>query len=96
MKIAAVIQRGIQRDFIDIYYLLKKYPLKKLINLTLKKYPGYQEQLVLRALIYFKEAEEKNGKRPIKIFDKNFSWEKAKKEIFEKVREYQLGIIKKA
>ena len=96
MKVAAVIQRGTKRDFIDIYYLLEKYPLKKLISLTLKKYPGYQEQLILRALIYFKEAEKKANKRPIKIFDKSFSWKKAEKEIFEKVRKYQLGMIKKA
>jgi len=95
MKVAAVIQRGTKRDFIDIYYLLKKYSLKKIVNLTLKKYPGYQEQLVLRALIYFKEAEKKSNKRPIKILDKSFSWEKAKKEIFEKVRKYQLRMIKK-
>ena len=93
MKVAAVIQRGTKRDFIDIYYLLKKYSLKKLIGLTLKKYPGYQEQLVLRALIYFKETEKKSKKRSIKILDKSFSWEKAKKEIFEKVRKYQLRLL---
>jgi len=95
MKVAAVIQRGTQRDFIDIYYLLKKYSLKKIISLTLKKYPGYQEQLILQALIYFKDTERKSKKRPIKISDKKFSWGKAKKEIFEKVREYQLEMIKK-
>ena len=95
MKVAAVTQRGTKRDFIDIYYLLKKYSLRKLISLTLKKYPSYQEQLILRALIYFKEAEKKSKKRPIKILDKNFSWGKAKKEIFEEVRKYQLEMIKK-
>ena len=93
MKIAAVVQRGTKRDFIDIYYLLKKYPLKKLISWTLKKYPSYQQMLLLKALIYFKDAEEKKEKREIKILDKKFSWEKAKKEIFEEVKKYQLEMI---
>lgn len=95
MKIGAIIQRGTKRDFIDIHYLLKKYSLRKLISFTLKKYPSYQEILILQALIYFKDAEEERKKRPIKALDKNFSWEKAKKEIFEEVRKYQLGMIKK-
>ena len=93
MKITAVVQRGTKRDFIDIYYLLKKYPLKKLISWAIKKYPSYQQMLLLKALIYFKDAEEKKEKREIKILDKKFSWEKAKKEIFEEVKKYQLEMI---
>lgn len=95
MKIAAIVQRGKQRDFIDIFYLLDKFSLKQIIRLALKKYPGYQEMLILRALIYFEDAKEEELGRKIKIFDKNFSWEKAKKKIFEEVRKYQLSILKK-
>lgn len=94
MKIAAIIQRGIKRDFVDIYYLLQKYPLEGLINFTLRKYPSYQEMLILQALIYFEDAEKEKYKRTTKILDKNFSWEKAKREIFEEVRKYQLEMIK--
>jgi hypothetical protein len=94
MKIAAIIQRGRRRDFIDIYYLLEKYPLKQIIKFVLKKYPGYQEMLVLRALIYFEDAEEEELERGIKIFDKSFSWERAKKKIFEEVKKYQLAMIR--
>lgn len=95
MKMAAIVQRGIKRDFIDIYYLLEKYSLKRLLNFTVKKYPGYQKMLVLRALIYFEDAEKEKKKRPVKVFDPEFSWETAKKKIFEEVRRYQLGMIKK-
>jgi len=95
MKMAAIVQRGTKRDFIDIFYLLQKYSLEKLIKFTLKKYPFYQEMIILRALIYFEDAEKEVKPRKIKIFDKNFSWEKAKKKIFEEVKKYQLAMIKK-
>lgn len=95
MKIAAVVQRGTKRDFIDIFYLLNRYKLDDLINFNIKKYPGQQKEVLLKAFTYFKDAEEEKYKRPIRIFDKEFSWEKAKKKIFEEVKRYQLGMIKK-
>lgn len=96
MKIAAIIQRGTRRDFIDIYYLLRHYSLEELIQFTLKKYSGYQVMLILRALIYFEDAEkdkEKN-RRALAVLDKNFSWEQAKRKIVEEVKEYQLRMLK--
>lgn len=95
MKIAAIIQRGRRRDFVDICYLLEKYSLKQIIKFVLKKYSGYQEMLVLRALIYFEDAEEEELERGIKILDKNFSWKKTKEKIFEEVKKYQLEMFKK-
>lgn len=95
MKIAAVVQRGVRRDFIDIYYLFQQYSLKEIIKFTLKKYPGYQEILALRALIYFEDADNEKIARRIEILDKSFSWEKAKEKIFEEVKKYQLALIKK-
>ena len=95
MKIAAVVQRGVRRDFIDIYYLLQKFSLKEIVKFTLKKYPGYQEMLVLRALIYFKDADSENLARKIEVLDKSFYWEKVKDKIFEEVKKYQLNLIKK-
>jgi hypothetical protein len=95
MKIAAIVQRGTRRDFIDIYYLLEKYPLKKIVEFSLRKYPGYQDILVIRALLYFVDAEKETKPRKIKIFDKNFSWEKAKEKIFAEVKKYQLEMTGK-
>lgn len=94
MKIAAIVQRGSKRDFIDIYFLLKIYSLAEIINFTIKKYPGYHPILILRSLIYFEDAQ-KTDARPLKIFDTDFSWEKAKNKIFEEVKKYQLSLLKK-
>ena len=95
MKLAAIIQGGTRRDFIDIYYLLNFYTLGELINFAIKKYPGYQLMLILRALIYLEDAENEKYPRPIKVLDPDFSWGKAKNKIFAEVKKYQLSILRK-
>ncbi|MGB9706570.1 MAG: nucleotidyl transferase AbiEii/AbiGii toxin family protein [Microgenomates group bacterium] len=96
MKIVAVIQRPAKRDYIDIFYLLKRYSLERILDWAGKKYPNFNPYLALRALSFFDDVEdEKIEERGIKILDKNFSWGKAKKEIFEEVRKYQLSMFKK-
>ncbi len=91
MKIIAIVQRGKLRDFIDIYFLLKKFSLNQIITFTKEKYLSYEEILILKALIYFADADkETTAQRGIKIFDPNFSWPKAKKLIFSEVRKYRL------
>lgn len=88
MKMITISMRGKRRDFIDTYYLLKKFSLDKIIKTTLKKYPSYQPMIILKGLIYFKNAELDDISRKIEIFDKDFSWEKAKEKIFEEVEKY--------
>lgn len=96
MKAGALVQRGKRRDFVDLFYLLKKFSLGQILRFTLKKFPGYQEMLVLRALIFFEDAEDEDLQRGIRIVDKNFSWESVKKKIFDEVRKYQLSMINKS
>lgn len=96
MKVGALVQRGKRRDFIDLFYLLQKFSLGEILKFTLKKYPGYQEMLVLRALIFFDDAEDEDLQRGIRIFDDNFSWKNAKGKIFDEVRKYQLSMINKS
>lgn len=95
MKVAALIQRGTKRDFIDIYFILKQYTLDKTISFAQKKYPGYQTILIMKSLIYFEDAENEKYPRQIKVLDPDFSWEEAKDKIFAEVKKYQLSIIKK-
>ena len=95
MKIAAVVQRGTRRDFVDIFYLLQRYAIKDLVVWKVKKYSGYKQMLILKGLIYFDDAEEEDLARGIKILDKSFSWEKAKQGIFEAVKAYQLAMLKR-
>ena len=93
-KIEAVIGRGTKRDFVDIYYLLKKYGLKQILKFTQKKYPeAFNELNCLQALMYFKDAEnlQKDRKR-IYLYD-NLEWKNIKAGIEQEVKKYQKSII---
>ncbi|KKU67574.1 MAG: hypothetical protein UX92_C0030G0002 [Candidatus Amesbacteria bacterium GW2011_GWA1_47_20] len=59
MKTAAVVQRARQRDFYDIYYLIKKLGVETFINATYQKFPWYEENnvVVFTSLTYFTEAD---------------------------------------
>lgn len=94
MKMIAISMRGKRRDFIDAFYLLKRFSLDEIIRLTLKKYPNYQPLVILKGLIFFADAEDEEIGRGIKIFDKDFSWKGAKEKILEEVKKYQLLMIK--
>ncbi len=84
MKIDAISSRGSKKDFIDLYFLLQKYSLKKLLNLFDKKYAGlqYNRFHILKSLVYFKEAETE----PMPEMLKTISWLKVKETLKEKVK----------
>jgi len=94
MKLIAISHRPVKRDYIDIYYLFEKFSLKEMFSFVSKKYPNFNQYFALRALTYFEDIGEREKKRPIKVLDKNISWEKAKKKIFEEVKKYQLGMLR--
>jgi predicted nucleotidyltransferase component of viral defense system len=90
MKIIAIAQRGTQRDFVDIYYLLQKHNVLEILRWVNEKYPEISIPLCLKALVYFKDAEEnKESKKRIKIFDNDFNWKKAKKFIEKQIFSFQ-------
>lgn len=94
MKIEAVIGRGTKRDFIDIYYLIKRYGLEQLLNFTQKKYSeSFNEQNCLSALIYFKDAEISQRDRKQVYLYENIEWRKIKKHIEKEVKKYQLSLL---
>jgi len=58
MKIAAITGRGTKKDFIDLYFLLKHYSLKEILDFYMQKYPECSIFLALRSLTYFADAEQ--------------------------------------
>ena len=95
MKLLAITGRPAVRDYIDIFYLLNIFSLDEIFSFAEAKYPNFNDYLALRALTYFEDITEAEGKRPVKILDQSFSWDKAKMYIFEKVKTYQLSKFKK-
>lgn len=82
MKLAAIVDRGTKRDFIDLYFLAKeKYKLKEMLSFYNKKYQKLSENIysILKALQYFEDAEESEMPKMIK----KVSWEEIKR-FFEK------------
>jgi predicted nucleotidyltransferase component of viral defense system len=58
MKLAAIMQRGKKRDFVDMYALaLKHRPLSEMLELFKKKFETKEIYHVLLGLTYFEDAE---------------------------------------
>ncbi|MEC4050840.1 hypothetical protein OX284_015490 [Flavobacterium sp. SUN046] len=57
MKLNAIAGRGSKMDFIDLFYLLKRYRLKEMISFYNKKYYDGSEFMILKSLNYFEDAD---------------------------------------
>lgn len=85
MKMDAVATRGSKKDFIDMYFLLQNFSLKELISILPKKFEiQYNAAHLLKALVYFKDAEKSQMPQMIK----KVSWEEVKKGLAGIVEEY--------
>lgn len=82
MKIHAIEDRGTRRDFVDVYFLLKKYTLEEMLTFYQKKYAVLEDHLysILRSLDYFEDAEQEQ-QMPKMLTSVN--WEEVK-EYFRK------------
>jgi len=83
MKLDAITGRGKKKDFFDLYYLLKKYSLKKLFDLFLEKYPHQTLFHVAKSMSYFVDAEADIAPY---VFDKKVTWENVKTTIANEIR----------
>ena len=84
MKLVAIIQRGTRRDYFDLYVLLERFGLKKLLAMARKKYRGFNEYIALQALVYFDDAERDPEERRLRPFAKT-SWEAVKRRLEQHV-----------
>ncbi len=88
MKLIAIADRGIKRDFYDIYFLLKEFSLEEIFKWVKRKYPRFNIYPAVRGLTYFEDAERKDFQRRLFLF-KYISWSKVKKFLIEKTKEYK-------
>lgn len=82
MKLNAIAGRGSKKDFIDLYFLLREFPLKKLMEYFRLKYPDGSDFLVMKSLTFFDDAESDD--MPYML--KEISWETVKSTILKKVK----------
>ena len=83
MKIDAASSRGSKKDFIDIYFLLKKYSLAELIGVFEQKYKGitYNKLHILKSLVYFADADNE----PMPVMIQRADWEEVKESLRDKI-----------
>ena len=57
MKIAAIVNRGTKKDFIDLYTLLQSFSLDNILDMYSRKYSDGSLFILMKSLIYFDDAE---------------------------------------
>jgi len=78
MKIAAIVDRGTKRDFIDLYFIAQeKCSLEEILNFYDKKYRKLSENIysLLKSLSYFDDTKDSPMPRMIK----KVSWQEVKR-----------------
>lgn len=84
MKLAAISGRGSKKDFIDIFFLLKIYSLKQMIEFYNQKYHDGSSFLVLKSLSYFSDADDE----PMPKMIKKIKWKSVKSSIKTAINEF--------
>jgi len=85
MKFSAIVGRATMKDYVDIYYILQQFDLAKLLELSQKKMPNLDRQLILKSLVYFADVlpEKLKFKEGYKV-----EWSVVQKTISESVKNY--------
>ena len=86
MKVLAISDRGTKKDFVDLYILLKKYPLEAILEVFNKKYKdcNYNIIHISKSLTYFWDADENpDPKMLIK-----YNWKEIKEYITRIIDKY--------
>jgi len=53
MKLSAIVGRAMEKDYVDLYFILQKISLQTLLEKAKKKMPDLDSNLILKSLIYF-------------------------------------------
>jgi hypothetical protein len=56
MKFSAIMSRSVEKDYIDLYFILKQVSLTELLSLSAQKHPTLDATLVLKSLVYFDDV----------------------------------------
>lgn len=83
MKIAAIIGRGTKKDFIDLFFLLRRFSLQEILNLYMQKYPDGSMFIAMKSISYFDDAESD----PMPVMFEEVRWETVKETIRKAVSE---------
>ena len=58
MKLSAITGRGTTKDYVDLYVVLQRIPLRDLLALCAVKLPQLDRALILKAMVYFDDLDD--------------------------------------
>lgn len=88
MKLTAISSRGSKKDFVDLYFIMKKYSLQSLLDAVASKFSDvdYSMMHILKSLSYFEDAQ--NDPDPDFLVKTN--WESVKNKILDETLKLQI------
>lgn len=85
MKVAAILKRGVKKDFWDIAEIINRYSIEQVIDAYNHKFPNQQMLISIpQALIYFDDADASEDP----VSKKGQTWDSVKKTIRKQVDAY--------
>lgn len=91
MKLSAITARSLEKDYVDLYYILQHHSLKELMAISQKKHPSLDFALVLKSLVYFDDIAHE----PIMFKEGNEVTLEKLREFFQATVTQYLGEIQK-
>jgi predicted nucleotidyltransferase component of viral defense system len=86
MKIAAIVNRGSKKDFVDLNELLKLFSLQQIFDFYLQKFSDSSIFFALKSIVYFDDADEQE----MPFMFNNIDWQTIKDNIKKAHAEYVL------
>jgi hypothetical protein len=83
MKLSAIIGRASNKDYIDLYFILKFLSLSDFLDKCHRKHPELDRNLILKSLVYFEDVMQE------KIIFKNnndIAFAEVKKRLMSEVK----------
>ena len=60
MKVAAITSRATEKDYVDLYFILSKLSLKKILASCRKKFKSIDEFVILKSLSFFEDVHSEH------------------------------------
>ena len=60
MKLSAITSRSAEKDYVDLYFILKKIPLRELLDACSAKFKILDRNLILKSLVYFDDIHSEH------------------------------------
>jgi hypothetical protein len=90
MKLNAIAICGQRvKDFIDIWYLLRKFEVNEILGFYKTKYNQSNDAVILKSLLFFDDVDVADW--PLLIRNPSLKWATVKKDIEKKVLHYIKG-----